>query len=151
LVPLVPLFSSIIHQGSLTSISISIFYTRATSGVVKITKDYLLPGLSLAPGRPKVTKILDSVISRAVSLGSGAKDSAALSGVVVGVCGPVGLGDEVSKAIGQVDSGRRKAVGGVELQEESVALSFVALCVETDFTPALLPFYLLQSVQLVDY
>jgi ferric-chelate reductase len=118
LVPLVPLFTSIIQQSTFTSINISIFYTRATPGVVRITKDYLLPGLSLAPGRPKITKVIDSVISRAVSLGSGAKDSAALSGVIVGACGPIGLGDEVSQAIGQVDNGRRKAVGGVELHEE---------------------------------
>jgi ferric-chelate reductase len=57
-------------------------------------------------------------MSRAVSLGSGVKDSEALSGVMVGTCGPVGLGDEVSRVVGQLDSRRRKAVGGVELHEE---------------------------------
>src|ERR1700676_5516658 len=109
LVPLIPLFSSIIQQRAFTSINISVFYTRATPGVVRISKDYLLPGLSLTPGRPRIGKLLDSVISRAVSLGSGAKDSETLSGVIVGACGPVGLGDEVSRAVGQVDSGRRRA------------------------------------------
>ena len=86
--------------------------------MVKISKDYLLPGLSLTPGRPRIGKVLDAVISRAVTLGSSTKDSGALSGVIVCACGPVGLGDEVSRAIGQVDSARRKAVGGVELHEE---------------------------------
>jgi hypothetical protein len=78
----------------------------------------------LAPGRPKVGKLLESVISRAVSLGSGAKDSGALSGVIVGACGPVGLADEVCRAVGQVDNRRRKAVGGVELHEEWVSYGF---------------------------
>jgi len=75
----------------------------------------MLPGLSLTPGRPRIGKVLDSVISHVVSLGSGAKD---LSGVIVGACGPVGLGDEVSRAIGQVDSRTRRAVGGVDVHEE---------------------------------
>jgi len=118
LVPLIPLFQSIIQQCVLASIRISVFYTRATPAVVRISKDYLLPGLSLTPGRARVAKVLDSVISRAVSLGSGAKDAEALSGIIVCACGPVGLGDEVSRAIGQVDGARRKAVGGVELHEE---------------------------------
>lgn len=87
-------------------------------GVVRITKDYLLQGLSLTPGRPRIGKMLDSVISRAVSFGSSAKDSEALSGVIVGACGPIGLGDEVARAVGQVDNQRRKAVGGIEIHEE---------------------------------
>ncbi|KIM76946.1 hypothetical protein PILCRDRAFT_825962 [Piloderma croceum F 1598] len=116
LVILIPLFTSLIQQSA--SIRISVFYTRATPGVVRITKDYLLPGLSLTPGRPRVGKVIDSVISRAVSLGSGAKDSEPLSGVFVGACGPVGLADEVVKVVGQVDGRRRKAVGGVEVHEE---------------------------------
>ena len=118
LVPLIPLFTSIMQQSALTSVSISVFYTRATPAVVRIAKDYLLPGLSLTPGRPRIGKVIDSVISRAVTLGSGPKDSEALSGVIVGACGPCGLTDEVSKIIGQVDSVKRKAVGGVELHEE---------------------------------
>jgi len=69
--------------------------------------------------------VIDSVISRAVSLGSGAKDSEPLSGVFVGACGPVGLADEVVKVVGQVDSRRRKAVGGVEVHEEWVHFGFV--------------------------
>lgn len=39
-------------------------------------------------------------------------------GVIVGVCGPGGLGDEVARTVGQIDSSNRKAVGGVELHEE---------------------------------
>jgi len=118
MVPLVPIFSSIIQQSAHASINISVFYTRATPAMVKISKDYMLPGLSLTPGRPRIGKALDSVISRAVSLESDPKDAGALSGVIVGACGPVGLGDEVSREIGHIGSERMKAVGGVELHEE---------------------------------
>jgi ferric-chelate reductase len=62
--------------------------------------------------------VLDAVISRAVSYGSGVKASMDITGVVVGVCGPMGLGDEVAQVISQVDAGRRWAVGGIEMHEE---------------------------------
>ena len=42
----------------------------------------------------------------------------AARGVIVGVCGPGSLGDEAARAIGQIDSSSRKAVGGVELNQE---------------------------------
>jgi hypothetical protein len=81
-------------------------------------KDCDHPRLSLNPGRPKINQVIDSVISRALSPVSGTKDSDVLSGVIVGACGPVGLGDEVSMAVRLIDSPKRKAVGGVEFYEE---------------------------------
>jgi ferric-chelate reductase len=75
-------------------------------------------GLSLQPSRPKIRQTLDLVILRAISLGPGAKSSETLSGVIVGACGPVSLGDDISEAVRQVDNHQRKAVGGVELYEE---------------------------------
>lgn len=41
-----------------------------------------------------------------------------ITGVVIGVCGPTGLGDDVVQVISQVDAGRRWAVGGIEMHEE---------------------------------
>jgi hypothetical protein len=78
------------------------------------------PGLTLAPGKPRLLKFLEHAISRAVRLGhSNAKDDAlSLSGVVVGVCGPVGLADDVAAAVSGVDPVRRDQVGGIELHEE---------------------------------
>lgn len=38
--------------------------------------------------------------------------------MVVGVCGPVGLADDVAAAVGGLDAVRRDQVGGVELCEE---------------------------------
>ena len=122
LIPLVPLFTSIIRQSAPNFINISIFYTRATEGVERITKICRRSGLTLNPSRPKISQALDSVILRAVSLGSSANNSQKSSGVIVGACGPVGLCDDVAEAVRQVDSNKRKAVGGVELHEEWVFL-----------------------------
>jgi len=46
------------------------------------------------------------------------KASMDLTGVMVGVCGPVGLGDEIAEVVSSVDAGRRWAVGGIEMHEE---------------------------------
>ena len=120
LLPLLPVFSALITESTRTPLHISIFYTRATQNPLPLPsqKTPFPVGLTLSPSRPRFPKILDAVISRAVSLGSGRKDAEAITGVVVGVCGPVGLGDEVARAVGGVDARRRKAVGGIEIHEE---------------------------------
>ena len=60
--------------------------------------------------------MLDSIISQTII--SAESENVGASGVIVGVCGPGGLGDEVVLTIGQIDSSSRKAVGGVELHQE---------------------------------
>ena len=100
-------------------------YTRAAD--VPPAKDFLPPGLTLTAGRPRTAKVLDSVIARAVSYGSGVKAYMNITGVVVGVCGPIGIGDEVSQAVSAVDPGRRWAVGGIEIHEECVLWGFSCL------------------------
>lgn len=91
----------------------------STSGPV-----HLPPGLSLAPGRPRLLKFIEHALQRAVTLGQGrrmmrAKDDAlSLAGLVVSVCGPTGLADEVVAAVAGVDPFRRDQVGGVEVLEE---------------------------------
>lgn len=116
LTPLVPQFAALIQQSIYAPLRISVHYTRASDNAPR--KDFLPPGLTLSAGRPKLGKVLDAVISRAVSYGSGVKASMDITGVVVGVCGPVGMGDEVAQVISQVDAGRRWAVGGIEMHEE---------------------------------
>ncbi|OAX40394.1 hypothetical protein K503DRAFT_687604 [Rhizopogon vinicolor AM-OR11-026] len=116
LTPLVPQFAALIQQSIYAPLKISVHYTRASDKPPG--KDFLHPGLTLSAGRPKLAKVLDAVISRAVSYGSGVKASMDITGVVVGVCGPEGMGDEVAQAISQVDDGRRWAVGGIEMHEE---------------------------------
>ncbi|KAF9223189.1 hypothetical protein BS17DRAFT_796275 [Gyrodon lividus] len=115
--PLVPLFTSLIQQSTRAPLKISVHYTRAAD--VPPSKDFLPPGLTLTAGRPRIGKVLDAVIARAVSYGSGVKASMDITGVMVGVCGPVGLGDEVAQVVSAVDPGRRWAVGGIEIHEET--------------------------------
>ncbi|KAG2138380.1 hypothetical protein DEU56DRAFT_912539 [Suillus clintonianus] len=116
LTPLVPQLVALIQQSIYAPLKISVHYTRASTNPPG--KNFLPPGLTLTAGRPKFAKVLDAVISRAVSYGSGVKASMAITGVIVGVCGPTGLGDDVAQVISQVDDGRRWAVGGIEMHEE---------------------------------
>lgn len=119
LTPLIPLLSALIEQSAHTPLRISVFYTRATSTPPSEKAFYGHPNLTLSAGRPRIGKVLDSVISKAASLSGSPKDSGPIMGVIVAVCGPVGLGDDVVKAVGAVDGKRRDAVGGVEIYEEN--------------------------------
>jgi hypothetical protein len=84
------------------------------------TQTHFPPGLTLAPGKPRFAKFLEHAISRAVRLEQNKPEGEALglTGLVVGVCGPVGLVDDVAVAVSGVDSVRRDQVGGVEVHEE---------------------------------
>ncbi|KAH9935347.1 ferric reductase like transmembrane component-domain-containing protein [Fomitopsis serialis] len=117
--PLLPLFAQLLvdAQTTYTSLRISVFYTRAiTSPDVLKTFERLPLGLTLTPGRPRLQKLLEGVADR--TAGSGGVDG--MTGVVVGVCGPPALGDEVGRVVRRLDPKRRKAVGGVELHSEYV-------------------------------
>jgi len=48
------------------------------------------------------------------------EDIQVITGVVVGVCGPVELARDVIDAVGGVDGDRRSRVGGIEVHEEYV-------------------------------
>jgi hypothetical protein len=74
--------------------------------------------MSVSPGRPRIIKVLEGAMARVVTLGFGEKDNEPITGVFVGVCGPVGLRDEVVRTVGCVDAKKRDAVGGVEIYEE---------------------------------
>lgn len=124
LVPLLPLLTALTQESVFTPIRISVFYTRAPTGKSPLPDTMYVPGLTLAPGRPRIAKVLDAAICRAVSLGSGEKDSVGISGLVVGVCGPAGIGEDVVKAVGAVEAFRRDQVGGIEIHEEYVVFFF---------------------------
>ncbi|PPR00684.1 hypothetical protein CVT24_000972 [Panaeolus cyanescens] len=134
LLPLLPQFKRMLenvqYMGGGMTLRISIFYTRAQTGRVRVSDEVekqFPGGLSCAPGRPKVGKVLEGAISRAVALSPSAlgkpgaekgKDDAGMRGMIVGVCGPVSLADEVAAAVGTIEPLRRDQVGGVELHEE---------------------------------
>ena len=117
--PFMPLLVSLIEQSVYTPVHVSIHYTRAMSARAK--RPLLLlqhPALTLTAGRPRVQKVLDAAIWQTVSLGGGKKDGQRVGGVVVGVCGPAALGDDVNRAVGMVSPARRDQVGGIEVYEE---------------------------------
>ena len=76
LVPFISLISVLLQNAYAreasggTKLTISVYCIRATEGIIKITKDYTIPGLSLIPGRPKIAKVVDSVISQTLTLNS---------------------------------------------------------------------------------
>lgn len=115
LVPLIPLFTRMIEESNaITSISlrIAVHYTRATPFV----PEFSLPEhMAIHAGRPDLADVLFGAIG-CVTGGRGG--STAGRGVVIGVCGPEGLVEEVRKVERAVGHSVRKAVGGVELCEE---------------------------------
>ncbi|KAJ6558686.1 hypothetical protein B0H10DRAFT_2240807 [Mycena sp. CBHHK59/15] len=120
LVPLYPLFNAMIAQSVFTRVRISVFYTRAPIGKFPFP-DSAFPtsNLTLSPGRPRLSTVLESSISRTVKLGSaGGKDEERITGMLVGVCGPPSLADGVAEAVAQIEPLRRDQVGGVEVHEE---------------------------------
>lgn len=48
----------------------------------------------------------------------GRENRGAPAGVLVGVCGPQGLAEDVRKAVRGIEPARRKRAGGVELHDE---------------------------------
>jgi len=142
LVPLLPIFSSLVRKSVYIPIRINVFYTAAPTGklppiitqavlssmnppassggrrIPTPTVNGLPPGVTLTAGRPNFPKIFDEAIQGGVSLGFGAKDDEPITGMVVGVCGPVKMADDVSKAVSSIDPIRRDQVGGIEICEE---------------------------------
>lgn len=119
LVALLPNLTSIIEQSIYTPLRIKVYYTRASTGKFPFgPESYFHQGLTLAPGRPRFSKVLDTAVSRTVGLDSGAKDDEKIAGLVVAVCGPTELADDVVKAVNGVEAIRRDQVGGIEIHEE---------------------------------
>ncbi|EIN12070.1 hypothetical protein PUNSTDRAFT_119206 [Punctularia strigosozonata HHB-11173 SS5] len=114
---LMPTLSSLLEAWpSSVSLEISVHYTRAL-GKLDDMSTCLPCGLSLQPGRPRTAAILTSLMDRMTSGKQGA-ETKALSGVIVGVCGPASLGEVVRNSIGTLDATAMKSVGGVEIHEE---------------------------------
>lgn len=110
---MLPTFSSLIQQAPYTNVRISVYYTRSSMGTdPNKLYGYLPPNIVLTPGRPRIPAVLDNLIDHTTTTVSKP------SGFLVGVCGPVSLGEQVRSAVGKISSGRREAVGGVELCEE---------------------------------
>ncbi|KAJ6465134.1 hypothetical protein DFH09DRAFT_1278283 [Mycena vulgaris] len=112
LVPLIPQFTALIEQSACAQLTISVHYTKAVGGNTRVNNN-IHPDLLLNAGRPRFINAFEAIISRAAR-----SESSDQCGLIVGVCGPVGLADDVSRAVGLVDPVRRDEIGGIELHEE---------------------------------
>lgn len=121
--PMIPTFAALLQQVATLNLQISIHYTRASAFNVKKIYAHLPPQLTIAPGRPRITSVIDSVIDHSCKLftPSGREHHASdmLSGLFIGVCGPLGLGEEARKAVRAIDPNRFQKVGGIEVVEET--------------------------------
>jgi ferric-chelate reductase len=126
---MIPLFAAFISQCTAARLRVSVYYTRApSSGSKSLEAMYLPPGVTLAPGRPKLSKHLEAVVASTlttngvgggVGVGSvGVAGGTGRCGVFVGVCGPLTLGRSVTETVRCYDEEMRRAVGGIEVHEE---------------------------------
>ena len=109
--------TSLIEHSKYTPLRVKVFYTRAVTGNFPFgPDDYFHHRLTLAPGRPRFSKVLDDAVSLAVE--SCSRDNEKITGLLVAVCGPTGLTDDVVEAVNGVEAIRRDQVGGIEIHEE---------------------------------
>lgn len=99
------------------SLKISVHYIRSllpslTENVKPM--DGLPKAMRLEAGRPVFSEMIEGFVDKTDAL---ARERTGLSGVVVGVCGPKALADDVVKAELSVAKAR-KSVGGVEVVQE---------------------------------
>ncbi|KAH8078723.1 iron reductase [Cristinia sonorae] len=133
LIPLIPQFTHLLSLRTYATLRIHVFYTRVScADPMKALASHTLPkGLTITPGRPKLNSLLTSVIDESCALsmfrknqrksyidGRDGKSGRGLCGIIVGVCGPLGLAEEVRNTVRGVDAKRRRRVGGVEVHEE---------------------------------
>lgn len=105
-------FNHFVQDTPNATVRISVFYTRASMKTASMYLD-LHSNIVIKASRPKLTRILESVIDR--TCGS---SKSIPYGLFVGACGPLGLTEQVRNIVGNVDSRRAKEVGGLELCEE---------------------------------
>ncbi|KAJ7187520.1 hypothetical protein GGX14DRAFT_611346 [Mycena pura] len=111
LAPLIPQFTAMIQQSAYAHLTVSVHYTKAVSGSLRKLRN-AHPCLSLNAARPRLINAIESTISRATST------CGQRCGMIVGVCGPVSLADDVSNCVGLVDPAMRDGIGGIEIHEE---------------------------------
>lgn len=120
IISLLPAFTKLIDQTnaiSSLSLHIHVHYTRASP----FTPSFDVPEkIKVTAGRPDVQDLLYASISCASSLRDRSLEG--VHGVVLAVCGPEGLMQNVRTAERGVGMAVRKAVGGVELFEQPFTL-----------------------------
>ncbi|CUA72829.1 Ferric/cupric reductase transmembrane component 7 [Rhizoctonia solani] len=114
--PLLPVFAALSSRASTIhtlALRVMIHYTRASESVpTNISELVGHDFISFVAGRPDITQTVSEAVRRTAVGGSA-------GGVIVGVCGPQALVEDVWKAERAVGSEVRKAAGGVEVHEEA--------------------------------
>ncbi|KAK2467906.1 hypothetical protein APHAL10511_000201 [Amanita phalloides] len=117
---LIPLFTVLTE--SCPYLTVSIFCTRGNSKPNRLLdacpsekiEQQRISFRDGRPGRTGLAQIMESVISR---MGTVSEDED-INGMLVGICGPPGLGKEVRGVVNSISSERQSEVGGVEIHEE---------------------------------
>ncbi|PFH47037.1 hypothetical protein AMATHDRAFT_153113 [Amanita thiersii Skay4041] len=119
LTPVMPLFAALVHS-SPSFLTISTYYTRAFVPPSEKHAKAVKEGRAGRPGRIGLTRVMENAISSAVSIsGPDAEgDDRGINGMLVGICGPRGLSEDVFAAADAINPARRDQVGGVEIHEE---------------------------------
>lgn len=115
--PLLVQFASIAQRCPIP-LNIFVCVTRAYADKDVFAEHFLPRGMTITAGRPNIENLLDSIIDSAVYGKAIGKINGKTEGLIVGVCGPPGLADSVSQAIGLLDENLRDQMGGVELYED---------------------------------
>ncbi|KAG8994820.1 hypothetical protein FRB93_001410 [Tulasnella sp. JGI-2019a] len=100
-------------------LTIDVYYTRAISHnrLTELAHRTRLPtNIRLTPGRPRLEALLKEFANQAQGLAESSKE---LDGLVIGMCGPLGLRDSVEAAHRVLSKKTRDNVGGVEVVVEA--------------------------------
>ncbi|PCH39470.1 hypothetical protein WOLCODRAFT_141288 [Wolfiporia cocos MD-104 SS10] len=122
IVPLLPMFIGMLEraQTTYTKLEISTFFTQAPTSEDIFDPFHRLPsGLSLSPGRPRISRILGYVVD--LTCEAQKESGYRSSGVFVGTCGPLSLVEEVGSTVRTFPTAKAKTVGGIECHKEIFA------------------------------
>ncbi|KAI0081357.1 hypothetical protein K474DRAFT_1588111 [Panus rudis PR-1116 ss-1] len=125
--PLIPVFKYLLSQSNDEAL-MPLNDTTSEDTQTQTDEPFFPPGLSLQPGRPKLSHLLEEVIDRTTARlpdekagdsGEGRqKTFSDANGVVLAVCGPGALAEDCRRAVGSIERWKKEAVGSVELVEE---------------------------------
>lgn len=137
--PLLPLLT--LFMNSCSYLTISVHYTRpntpymelkggssSASGLDQLRMDLPRHHITKYPGRPgrrHLVSMMESAITRAIddvnsSTATVTPSQFVLSGMLVCVCGPKGLSNDVVAAVSDIDLKLKNKIGGVEMHQEYV-------------------------------
>jgi ferric-chelate reductase len=123
---LVPLFAALTESCPYLNVSIYCTRERLDATIPEKLEWKRITFYSGRPGRVGLTRTLDNAIARLSCVDRDGHDSEVrgeqTGGMLVGICGPVGLGEEVRNVVDGIPTERQKQVGGVQIHEECVSI-----------------------------